>query len=150
VREKNEFMYISARQFMSLNLSPLSNLNMKWDVNIMSAISHWNKLTWISQVVSLACSLRVSDGSQLSPVNCVTLCVRSLRFFRKRVAFLCILFSLRINSLCPGSQMLAVYSRCCLTKAKRHVSFTFSSEYLPTTRLINPHTLPLNFLQSSD
>jgi hypothetical protein len=60
-------------------------------------------------------------------------------FFTKRTAFLCILLSLRIKSLCPGSQMLAAYLRCGLIKAKKHVSFTFSSEYLPTTRLKNPN-----------
>jgi hypothetical protein len=32
--------------------------------------------------------------------------------------------------------MLAAYSRCGLTKAKQHLFFTFSSVYIPNTRLI--------------
>jgi hypothetical protein len=79
VREKKEFMYLSGRLCISLILSILSGLDMWCGVNIMSAVSLWNIFELnLSSTLSLACSLRVSNGFQPSPsISWVTLCVRS-------------------------------------------------------------------------
>jgi hypothetical protein len=119
VRGKNEFMYLSFRQCISLILSLLSHLFMYCGVNIIAAVSLWNKFDLnFSSGLSLACCLRVSNGSQPSPsISCVTHLCSLVAMFYETLSFPLYFFRLRFKSLCPGSQMVAAYSRCGQTEA---------------------------------